>query len=231
MRILAHALQIPKDANTLRAVKKWLGDKKNGPWVMVIDGIDDTRVAKKMYKTLPQDRDGRVLGQVLITTKDRDVLTYFLEASEQDYFIHVGDLKAADNRKIFTSHARKVTAKQAGKLVERGKLDQEGADAQVAAVTELITPGTDLSGVSGSAPPPPPAGVSASGQPQSGADGDAGGPSSNEEEKLEQLYEKIAWPLGQKYGHPYDAFKLALTSVLCPFPLLPLKILIGFLLK
>ena len=36
----------------------------------------------------------------------------------------------------------------------------------------------------------------------------------NEDEKLEQLYEQIAWPLGKNYGHPYDAFKLALTSVL-----------------
>ena len=36
----------------------------------------------------------------------------------------------------------------------------------------------------------------------------------NEEEKLEQLYEQIAWPLGKKYGHPYDSFKLALTSVI-----------------
>lgn len=35
--------------------------------------------------------------------------------------------------------------------------------------------------------------------------------SANEEERLEQLYEQIAWPLGKKYGHPYDAFKLALT--------------------
>lgn len=35
----------------------------------------------------------------------------------------------------------------------------------------------------------------------------------NEDEKLEQLYEQIAWPLGKKYGHPYDAFKLALTFV------------------
>jgi translation initiation factor 2 subunit 1 len=34
----------------------------------------------------------------------------------------------------------------------------------------------------------------------------------NEEEKLEKLYEQIAWPLGRKYGHPYDAFKLALTE-------------------
>jgi translation initiation factor 2 subunit 1 len=38
-----------------------------------------------------------------------------------------------------------------------------------------------------------------------------GGP--NEEEKMEMLYETIGWPLGKTYGHPYDAFKLALTSV------------------
>lgn len=35
----------------------------------------------------------------------------------------------------------------------------------------------------------------------------------SEEERLEHLYEKIAWPLGRKYGHPYDAFKLALAYV------------------
>jgi len=32
------------------------------------------------------------------------------------------------------------------------------------------------------------------------------------EEELEALYELIAWPLGDKYSHPYDAFKLALTE-------------------
>ena len=37
------------------------------------------------------------------------------------------------------------------------------------------------------------------------------GPDANEEARLEQLYDEIAWPLGRKYGHPYDAFKLALT--------------------
>lgn len=39
----------------------------------------------------------------------------------------------------------------------------------------------------------------------------------NEDERLEQLYDLIGWPLGKKYGHPYDAFKLALTLA---FPLL-----------
>lgn len=35
--------------------------------------------------------------------------------------------------------------------------------------------------------------------------------SASEEERCEQLYDQIAWPLGKIYGHPYDAFKLALT--------------------
>jgi len=55
------------------------------------------------------------------------------------------------------------------------------------------------------------------------------GPS--EEERLEKLYEQVAWPLGRKYGNMYDAFKLALTQVLfsqilthtvIPYPLPPL---------
>lgn len=47
------------------------------------------------------------------------------------------------------------------------------------------------------------------------------GVSTSEEERLEQLYEKITWPLGKKYGHPYDAFKLALTESDTVFTSLP----------
>lgn len=28
---------------------------------------------------------------------------------------------------------------------------------------------------------------------------------------IEELYEKIAWPLNKKYGHAVDAFKLSIT--------------------
>ena len=45
------------------------------------------------------------------------------------------------------------------------------------------------------------------------------GPS--EEERLEKLYEQIAWPLGKKYGNVYDAFKLSLTQVFFYFILFP----------
>ncbi|KAJ3871563.1 eukaryotic translation initiation factor 2 alpha subunit-domain-containing protein [Lentinula edodes] len=34
----------------------------------------------------------------------------------------------------------------------------------------------------------------------------------NEEDRLEMLYEQIAWPLGKTYGHPYDVFKLSLAE-------------------
>ncbi|KAH8104518.1 eukaryotic translation initiation factor 2 subunit alpha [Cristinia sonorae] len=58
--------------------------------------------------------------------------------------------------------------------------------------------------------------------------------SSSEEERLEQLYDKIAWPLGKTYGHPYDAFKLALTeqdvvfsSLSTPVPASTLSILMN----
>ena len=55
-----------------------------------------------------------------------------------------------------------------------------------------------------------------------GVEGDDISAGANEEERLEQLYEQISWPLGKKYGHPYDAFKLALTySVFSSFSLFP----------
>jgi translation initiation factor 2 subunit 1 len=49
-------------------------------------------------------------------------------------------------------------------------------------------------------------------------DGDegAGAGGVNEEERLEKLYDAVGWPLGKKYGHTYDAFKLALTCVISP---------------
>lgn len=45
-------------------------------------------------------------------------------------------------------------------------------------------------------------------------EGDTTATEVNEEGRLEHLYDQIAWPLGKKYGHPYDAFKLALTCAL-----------------
>ncbi|TFK46767.1 hypothetical protein OE88DRAFT_1666977 [Heliocybe sulcata] len=46
-------------------------------------------------------------------------------------------------------------------------------------------------------------------------------PTAGEEERLEQLYDTIAWPLGKVYGHTYDAFKLSLTERDTVFSSLP----------
>lgn len=52
-------------------------------------------------------------------------------------------------------------------------------------------------------------------QEEEGDEGIGGGV--NEEERLEKLYDAVGWPLGKKYGHPYDAFKLSLTCALFVF--------------
>ncbi|KAJ7283140.1 eukaryotic translation initiation factor 2 subunit alpha [Mycena rebaudengoi] len=46
-------------------------------------------------------------------------------------------------------------------------------------------------------------------------------PAAGEEERMEMLYETVAWPLAKVYGHPYDAFKLALTEPDTVFANLP----------
>jgi translation initiation factor 2 subunit 1 len=52
-------------------------------------------------------------------------------------------------------------------------------------------------------------------------DGDETVGGANEEERLEKLYDAVGWPLGKKYGHTYDAFKLALTYVHVLSPKIP----------
>ncbi|KAH8108298.1 eukaryotic translation initiation factor 2 alpha subunit-domain-containing protein, partial [Phellopilus nigrolimitatus] len=53
------------------------------------------------------------------------------------------------------------------------------------------------------------AGTVTSAEEEEEAAAQAGG---SEEARLESLYDQIVWPLGKQYGHPYDAFKLALTE-------------------
>lgn len=50
-----------------------------------------------------------------------------------------------------------------------------------------------------------------SGTVQEGEEIEEGGHNGTEDGRLEALYEQIAWPLADKYGHTYDAFKVAIT--------------------
>ena len=75
--------------------------------------------------------------------------------------------------------------------------------------SEEVAAGSE--GTTTAAAPAPKAEAAAADEEAAGA-GANGAPSGSEEARLEQLYETIAWPLGKTYGHPYDAFKLALTE-------------------
>ncbi|KAJ4299795.1 hypothetical protein N0V90_005041 [Kalmusia sp. IMI 367209] len=51
-------------------VKKWLEDKSNGPWIMVLDGLDSSQVAEDIEPLLPVSGS----GQILVTARDRECL-------------------------------------------------------------------------------------------------------------------------------------------------------------
>lgn len=51
------------------SMNQWLSDAVNGPWIMVIDGLDHLDVAALVKCLIPKDG-----GQILITTKDRGIL-------------------------------------------------------------------------------------------------------------------------------------------------------------
>jgi hypothetical protein len=92
-------INISNNYNVALLLKVWLADKDNGPWIMVIDGLDDDKLAKEVARALPED-----CGQVLITTNHRAILEHFPGLNRNNVF-HVGDLKLEDNRKIFVTHA------------------------------------------------------------------------------------------------------------------------------
>ncbi|KAF2789212.1 hypothetical protein K505DRAFT_284791 [Melanomma pulvis-pyrius CBS 109.77] len=64
-------------ANTekvLEQVNKWLEDGSNGPWIMVIDGLDVASEAAEIKRNLPEQG----CGQILITTRNRGLVQEFV---------------------------------------------------------------------------------------------------------------------------------------------------------
>jgi hypothetical protein len=100
LRKIAAEIGVELSDDLISPIKAWLADKNHGAWVMVIDGLDSGEVARQVKQVLPE-----LCGQVLITTRVRSVLKYFLSINKEDVCLHVGDLKLADCRKIFLSHA------------------------------------------------------------------------------------------------------------------------------
>lgn len=100
LRKIAAEIGLELSDDLISPIKAWLADKNNGAWVMVIDGLDNGEVAQVVKQLLPE-----LCGQLLITTRVRSVLKYFLPINKEHVCLNVGDLKLTDCRKIFLSHA------------------------------------------------------------------------------------------------------------------------------
>ncbi|KAH7407058.1 hypothetical protein DE146DRAFT_418243 [Phaeosphaeria sp. MPI-PUGE-AT-0046c] len=80
----------PTERDTLSIVtslSEWLEEAKTGPWIMVLDGLEDEDVADKLNQILPISD-----GEILITTKNKIILTKFFDVNSKDCFIRMGDL-------------------------------------------------------------------------------------------------------------------------------------------
>jgi hypothetical protein len=83
----------------IEELQRWLADEKNGPWIMVIDGLDNKAVAEQIERLLPKNS-----GQVLVTTKDRtilDSLSHVSSKQRKKACLHMGDLAMNDSRLVF----------------------------------------------------------------------------------------------------------------------------------
>jgi hypothetical protein len=83
----------------IKSLQSWLADASNGPWIMVIDGVDDLAVARRIEQLLPKDS-----GQVLITTKDRailDSLSHVSSKQRKKACLHMGSLPTSEARLVF----------------------------------------------------------------------------------------------------------------------------------
>ena len=95
-------LEVPDAESLLDSVKEWLSDTRNGPWIMVIDGLDNNAAAAAVKKFLP-----RYSGEVIITTKNREILDglegFFPNDKKKTYF-KVDQLDVSESRLVFQWH-------------------------------------------------------------------------------------------------------------------------------
>ncbi|CAN9255245.1 unnamed protein product [Alternaria alternata] len=80
------------------SIKNWLEDPANGPWILVIDGLDSQEVAKEHFKSLPSYNK----GQILITTTNRGLLANPLKL-HRGHCINLSELSVSDTQSMFMS--------------------------------------------------------------------------------------------------------------------------------
>jgi hypothetical protein len=93
-------VKLPTSDNSLLEVKEWLEDEANGEWILIIDGLDSLKNARKWALNIPRARTGRSV----ITTRVREVLEPFIGLRKEST-IDVYRLASSDARKLFDSVA------------------------------------------------------------------------------------------------------------------------------
>jgi hypothetical protein len=81
-------------------LRNWLSNQSNGPWILVVDGLNNNAMAHHLKRLIPTNS-----GQILITTKDRAIIDTILDlrphVRKENSRIHVQDLPVPDLRAVF----------------------------------------------------------------------------------------------------------------------------------
>ncbi|KAF1841329.1 uncharacterized protein K460DRAFT_408803 [Cucurbitaria berberidis CBS 394.84] len=104
------SLAIGSSEDLLETLQKWLGNARNGPWILVLDGLDKPTMAAQVARLIPTNTDLNN-AQILITTKDRailDGLEYIIPPGRQKARLHVGQLPTSYSRLVFQWHNQDV---------------------------------------------------------------------------------------------------------------------------
>ena len=96
-------LEVSEPEDLFVSMNRWLSNSMNGPWIMVVDGLDNSAVAAALKRLLPRDS-----GQILITSKNRAILNSlddFLPLHERKQVcLQIESLAVSESRRVFQWH-------------------------------------------------------------------------------------------------------------------------------
>ncbi|OAL49196.1 hypothetical protein IQ07DRAFT_73166 [Pyrenochaeta sp. DS3sAY3a] len=105
IRNIARAIALPASSqeDTYKNVQSWLCNAQNGPWMVIIDDLNNNNnFAQDLVRFIP-----KLSGQILITTRDRAVLTNLDSLFPQGmggmmrFCFHIEQLPTSDLRMMF----------------------------------------------------------------------------------------------------------------------------------
>jgi hypothetical protein len=98
---------VPEPDSLIPLVKKWLLNKDNGPWLIVVDGLDNEEFASSIKAFMPILENQP--GKILITTTNRGLLKHFVDLKPSaGQCIEVGKLTEQESLDLFRWHNEDV---------------------------------------------------------------------------------------------------------------------------